>query len=191
MLAECAVLSEEALVLVPKHLSFEGKRCITARYKFKAGPSSLFGFQLLAPGFKHDNAKLGFNELQRERYPRGTGADDAQITFQLRVGRNRPIGGPLKPDCASTVFHRGVRGCDRGGEPRNPLISRFSERLPMARRRARPAGRIEEAKCALEKAIAIAPAGFGMYVRRRVPWIRPEDYAHMLEGLRKAGWRET
>ena len=89
MLAECAVLSEEALVLVPKHLSFEGKRCITARYKFKAGPSS--------------------------------------------------IGGPLKPDCASTVFHRGVRGCDRGGEPRNPLISRFSERLPMARRRARPA----------------------------------------------------
>jgi adenylate cyclase len=52
-------------------------------------------------------------------------------------------------------------------------------------------GRIEEAKCALEKAIAIAPAGFGMYVRRRVPWIRPEDYAHMLEGLRKAGWRET
>src|SRR6267378_6588327 len=50
----------------------------------------LFGFQLLAPRFKHDNAKLGFNELQRERYPRGTGADNAQITFQLRVGRNRP-----------------------------------------------------------------------------------------------------
>jgi hypothetical protein len=49
----------------------------------------LFGFQLLAPGFKHDNAKLGFNELQRERYPRGTGADNAQITFQLRAGRNR------------------------------------------------------------------------------------------------------
>jgi adenylate cyclase len=29
-----------------------------------------------------------------------------------------------------------------------------------------------------------------MYVRRRVPWQRPEDHAHMLEGLRKAGWRE-
>src|SRR3984893_5467262 len=50
----------------------------------------LFGFQLLAPGFKHDNAKPGLNELQRERYPRGAGADDTQITFQLRVGRNRP-----------------------------------------------------------------------------------------------------
>jgi len=49
-------------------------------------------------------------------------------------------------------------------------------------------GGIEEAKEALEKAIALAPAAFDMYVRRRVPWQRPEDYAHMLEGLRKAGW---
>src|SRR5215813_9284166 len=49
-------------------------------------------------------------------------------------------------------------------------------------------GRTVEAKEALEKAIAIAPATFDMYVRQRVPWHRPEDYAHMLEGLRKAGW---
>ena len=49
-------------------------------------------------------------------------------------------------------------------------------------------GRIEEAKEALEKAIAVAPAAFEMYVGQRVPWHRPEDYAHMLEGLRKAGW---
>src|SRR5271166_5620851 len=50
-------------------------------------------------------------------------------------------------------------------------------------------GRIEEAKEALEKAIAILPASFDMYVRGRVPWMRPEDHAHMLEGLRKAGWQ--
>jgi adenylate cyclase len=50
--------------------------------------------------------------------------------------------------------------------------------------------RNEEAKEALNKAIAIAPAAFDMYVRGRVPWMRPEDHAHMLEGLRKAGWRE-
>jgi adenylate cyclase len=49
-------------------------------------------------------------------------------------------------------------------------------------------GRIVEAKVALEKAIALAPAGFDMYVRSRVPWQRPEDHAHMLEGPRKAGW---
>jgi adenylate cyclase len=48
-------------------------------------------------------------------------------------------------------------------------------------------GRTAEAKEALEKAIAIAPASFDMYVRGRVPWMRPEDHAHMIEGLRKAG----
>jgi adenylate cyclase len=49
-------------------------------------------------------------------------------------------------------------------------------------------GRIEEAKDALAKAIAIAPDSFGLHVRQRVPWVRPEDHAHMVEGLRKAGW---
>ena len=48
-------------------------------------------------------------------------------------------------------------------------------------------GSTEDAKEALQKAIAIAPASFDMYVCRRVPWMRPEDHAHMLEGLRKAG----
>jgi adenylate cyclase len=49
-------------------------------------------------------------------------------------------------------------------------------------------GLTQEAKEALEKAIAIAPAPFEMYVRRCPPWIRTEDHAHMVEGLRKAGW---
>ena len=51
-------------------------------------------------------------------------------------------------------------------------------------------GRIEEAKEALDKAVAIAPASFDLHVRQKVPWIRPDEHAHMLEGLRKAGWRE-
>ena len=49
-------------------------------------------------------------------------------------------------------------------------------------------GRTEEAKEALAKAIAMAPTAFDMFGRGRVPWHRPEDYAHMLDGLRKAGW---
>ena len=52
-------------------------------------------------------------------------------------------------------------------------------------------GRVAEAKEALEKAISLAPTAFDMYVRNRVPWFRPEDHAHLVEGLRKAGWRET
>jgi adenylate cyclase len=49
-------------------------------------------------------------------------------------------------------------------------------------------GRLDEAKQAMKKAIAIAPRSFDMYVRQRAPWMRVEDYEHMLEGLRKAGW---
>jgi adenylate cyclase len=54
-------------------------------------------------------------------------------------------------------------------------------------------GRTVEAKEALEKAIAIAPALFDSYVRadvlKRHPGLRPEDHAHIIEGLRKAGWQ--
>ena len=49
-------------------------------------------------------------------------------------------------------------------------------------------GRPEEAREALDKAVAIAPATFETLVRNRAPFVRPDDYAHMLEGLRKAGW---
>ncbi len=50
-------------------------------------------------------------------------------------------------------------------------------------------GRREEALAALRKAIDIAPRSFEFYIRRRPLWHRPEDYDHMLDGLRKAGWK--
>lgn len=50
-------------------------------------------------------------------------------------------------------------------------------------------GRTAEAKAALEKAITVSPASFEFQVRDRPPWFRPEDHAHMLDGLRKAGWQ--
>ena len=50
-------------------------------------------------------------------------------------------------------------------------------------------GQTAEAKETLAKAIAVAPASFDIYVRNRAPWIRPEDHAQMLEGLRRAGWK--
>jgi TolB-like protein/class 3 adenylate cyclase/Flp pilus assembly protein TadD len=50
-------------------------------------------------------------------------------------------------------------------------------------------GRPAEAKEALEKAVSRTPAAFDMYVRNRAPWFRPEDHVHLVEGLRKAGWK--
>ena len=48
-------------------------------------------------------------------------------------------------------------------------------------------GRSADAGQALERLIATAPASLDVFVRRRFPAHRPKGYAHMLEGLRKAG----
>jgi tetratricopeptide (TPR) repeat protein len=50
-------------------------------------------------------------------------------------------------------------------------------------------GRTAEAKEELEKAVSRAPGALDMYVRNRAPWFRPEDHAHLVNGLRKAGWK--
>jgi adenylate cyclase len=53
-------------------------------------------------------------------------------------------------------------------------------------------GRSGEANAALEQGIRVSPALLDLLSRGgRPPWIRPQDQAHLLEGLRKAGWRET
>jgi adenylate cyclase len=50
-------------------------------------------------------------------------------------------------------------------------------------------GQSEEAKRALDRAISLRPAAFEWFMRQRPPGFRPEDYEHVLEGLRKAGWQ--
>jgi adenylate cyclase len=52
-------------------------------------------------------------------------------------------------------------------------------------------GRTCEARDALAKAQSVSPDVFDTFVRQRVPWMRPDDYEHMLDGLRKAGWLGT
>jgi adenylate cyclase len=50
-------------------------------------------------------------------------------------------------------------------------------------------GRVTEANEALRQAVAVSPSGFDLHVRSRPRWFLPEHHEHMLEGLRKAGWR--
>jgi adenylate cyclase len=49
-------------------------------------------------------------------------------------------------------------------------------------------GRTEEARAALDKSMTVLPREYDVYVRTRISWMRPEDYDHMLDGMRKAGW---
>jgi adenylate cyclase len=52
-------------------------------------------------------------------------------------------------------------------------------------------GRGDEARSALKRAIETAPGAFHLYVEQRVPWMSQPVYRHMMEGLRKAGWRSV
>jgi adenylate cyclase len=81
----------------------------------------------------------------------------------------------LQADDAARLVVRSFPG--RSGNHRWPVAA--IDRLVLS----------EEARDALEPAIAIAPGGRDFYVRGRLPWFRPEDGIHLLEGLRKAGWQ--
>jgi adenylate cyclase len=50
-------------------------------------------------------------------------------------------------------------------------------------------GRIEEARDALQRDMAVAVHSFEFFVHTRPPWFRQEDHEHLLDGLRKAGWQ--
>jgi adenylate cyclase len=51
-------------------------------------------------------------------------------------------------------------------------------------------GRTGEARRALAQATLISASEIDFQVRHRPPWFRMEDHAHMLEGLRQAGWAD-
>ena len=50
-------------------------------------------------------------------------------------------------------------------------------------------GRNDAAREALKMAIERWPESFSRYTQTRPPWFQPDDFEHMLEGLRKLGWR--
>ena len=50
-------------------------------------------------------------------------------------------------------------------------------------------GESTEAREALDRAKRASHAGFELYVVERPAWFRPEQHEHLLDGLRKAGWR--
>jgi len=49
-------------------------------------------------------------------------------------------------------------------------------------------GRIAEAREALNTATTVGSRIFDAYIRQRTPFMRQEDYDHILDGLHKAGW---
>ena len=106
---------------------------------------------------------------------------------------------PRGPDLAHRLTYIAIgcyysRAYKAAAEAAKHTISSFRE-FPLPYRWLAAAlgqlGLEEDAKKALEQAITVAPASFDLFVRGRPPWFRQEDHDHMMEGLRKAGWREA
>jgi adenylate cyclase len=65
----------------------------------------------------------------------------------------------------------------------------FSRSYPYRTASLGQLGRTNDADRALREAMSAAPGFFQYLVRGRPPHWRPEDYDHLLDGLRKAGWQ--
>ena len=105
---------------------------------------------------------------------------------------------PRGSNFAQSLYHMVIgfyysRAFDQAVEAAEHLIRSFPEYPPSYRWLAAAygqLGRTAEAKEALGKALAIAPVPFEPFGRPHAAWRRPEDLAHLLEGLRKAGMPE-
>ena len=114
------------------------------------------------------------------------GLRDLQMSLKLE---------PRGPNLAISLHHVAVgqyfsRAYEKAVEAADASVRSFPEYPSPYRWLAAAFGQLgclEAAGEALGKAKAIARPPF---LRQRTPWYRPEDRAHFLEGLRKAGWSE-
>jgi adenylate cyclase len=114
------------------------------------------------------------------------GLRDLQMSLKLE---------PRGPNLAISLHHVAVgqyfsRAYEKAVEAAEASVRSFPEYPSPYRWLAAAFGQLgclEAAGEALGKAKAMARPPF---LRQRTPWYRPEDRAHFLEGLRKAGWSE-
>ena len=96
---------------------------------------------------------------------------------------NRAIGFYFEQDylAAEETARRTIRAY-----PEHPSISRLYLWLAAALGQL---GRTAEARTTMDAAIAASPSYFKYKTDSRAPYMRPRDHEHLLDGLRKAGWR--
>ena len=81
-------------------------------------------------------------------------------------------------EAAVEAARRAVRSYPDLPNPRRCLVAALGQ-----------LGRKAEAKEALDQAVTAGPTTFAVWIYKRPPFWRSEDHAHIVEGLRKAGWQ--
>jgi adenylate cyclase len=104
----------------------------------------------------------------------------------LRLSPRDPVNAAVLTGIAASYYFE--RDYLKALEAARRVVSRFPNRptayLYLAASLGQ-LGRVDEAQDALRKAVAASP----FFVRQPLPYVRPEDHEHMLDGLRKAGWQ--
>ena len=115
-------------------------------------------------------------------------ARDALLTA-LRLSPFDPINASLRPFIAISYYFE--RDYARAAKAAKHAIAQHPEYPLTYRWLAAALGQLnrgDKSGKALRKAVEVSPNSFEFYTRNQPPWMRPEDYEHMLEGLRKGGW---
>jgi adenylate cyclase len=113
-----------------------------------------------------------------------------ELNIGLRLNPRDPLGSYAYSSVAAShyfehAYEAAVDAARRGLDvfPENQLARRW---LAAALGQL---GRTEEAAAVLLECMTFAPGVFDIVVRHRVPYVKPRDHEHMLDGLRKAGWK--
>jgi adenylate cyclase len=120
--------------------------------------------------------------IQLDRYPDGRAA----LLAAERLNPRDPSGALFPSHFAISYYYE--RDYVRAITAAKNVIARYPDH-PIAYRFLAASlgqlGQTEEAHEALQTAMQ---GSFARFVRNRPPWVRPANYEHVIEGLRKAGW---
>ena len=130
---------------------------------------------------------LGLIHIRQGRPAEGRAALELALRLSPREPGNRSVRQLI---CLSYFQEHDYQGCVAAA--RQAVIMENANAATVARLLAASLGqlgRIAEAATALRDTMTMTPELFDDFVRHRPPWYRPEDYEHLLDGLRKAGWQ--
>jgi tetratricopeptide (TPR) repeat protein len=117
------------------------------------------------------------------------GRDEALVSLRLNP-RDRT--GPMAASVVSATYYF-ERNYAAAAETAQRYLTDYPEYMPLRRYLVAALGQLGkhgEAATALQDFIRAAPRVFEAMVRQRPPYMRPEHQAHLLEGIRKAGWKD-
>jgi adenylate cyclase len=180
-----------------------------ARSAIDLDPDNALGHAALAWAFDHqgqweyalEEANIAATSNRNDPFAQMTWGRALTFTGRAADGRKALIDAlrldPHGPTASAAIHHIGV-GCYFERDYSGAVawsgraireFPKFARPYPVRAAGLGQLGQIEEAKAALDAALAASKPYFDTLTGIRMPYYRFEDHEHLLDGLRKAGWR--